>query len=177
MPELFVCANIYSMSFPRIETGGVLHVPAGEGVVKWVSGDIYTVKATKSSTRGALGFVEAVVPPGGGPIAHAHKATDESFYLLDGALEFLDGDRTFVAEAGAFVFVPRLHRHRFTNISGTDARLLFIFTPGGLEDLFLDGGDDPVAGAVPEPWGIERNERIADIIERTGSIALPEAPR
>ncbi|BCJ50080.1 hypothetical protein Asp14428_15550 [Actinoplanes sp. NBRC 14428] len=165
------------MSFPTIETGGVLHVPAEEGLVKWVSGDIYTIKATKSSTGGALGFVEAVVPPGAGPIAHAHKATDESFYLLDGALEFLDGERTFVAETGAFVFVPRLHRHRFTNIGGSDARLLFIFTPGGLEDLFIDGGDDPVPGGRPEPWGIERNQRIADIIERTGSIALPELPR
>jgi len=162
------------MSFPTIKSGGVLHVPAGEGLVKWVSGDTYTIKATRSSTGDALGFVEAVVPPGAGPIAHTHKSTDESFYLLDGALEFLDGDRTFVAEAGAFVFVPRLHRHRFKNISGADARLLFIFTPGGLEDLFIDGGDDPVPGGQPQPWGIERNQQIADIIERTGSIALPE---
>jgi len=162
------------MSFPTIKSGGVLHVPAGEGLVKWVSGDTYTIKATRSSTGDALGFVEAVVPPGAGPIAHAHKSTDESFYLLEGALEFLDGDRTFVAEAGAFVFVPRLHRHRFKNISDADARLLFIFTPGGLEDLFIDGGDDPVPGGQPEPWGIERNQQIADIIERTGSIALPE---
>jgi mannose-6-phosphate isomerase-like protein (cupin superfamily) len=167
---------MYLMSFPTLRTGGVLHVTADQGQVKWVSGDVYTIKATKASTDGSLAFVEAVVPPGGGPIAHAHRDTDESFYLLDGALEFLDGDRTFVAEAGDFVFVPRLHRHRFRNVGGTDARVLFVFTPGGLEDLFIEGGDDPVPGGRPEVWGIERNQQIADIIERTGSIPLPEQP-
>ncbi|MGH1553555.1 cupin domain-containing protein [Streptomyces sp. L7] len=36
-----------------------------------------------------------------------HKIADESFYVVSGSLEFLNGDRTFVAGAGDFVFVPR----------------------------------------------------------------------
>src|SRR5262245_40491275 len=143
------------MSFPTSSTaarrtdGGVLYVPAGEGLTKWVSGDIYTMKATKEETGGSLSFIEAIVPPGGGPIAHAHTSEDEAFFLLEGALEFLDGDRTFVAEAGSFVFIPRTRRHRFKNIGAADARTLFLFTPGGPEALFAEGGDDPVPGGRP----------------------------
>ena len=153
---------------------GVLHLPAGEGLTMWVSGDSYTMKATAAQTGGSLGFVEAVVPPGGGPVAHAHAAEDEAFYLLDGELEFLDGDRTFVAEAGSFVFIPRTHRHRFKNVGTTDARTLFLFTPGGPEALFVEGGDTPVPGGRPTVWDMDRIMQVADIAQRTGMTILPE---
>jgi quercetin dioxygenase-like cupin family protein len=155
---------------------GIVHVPAAEGLTKWVSGDIYTMKATKKETNGSLAFVEAIVPPGSGPIAHAHTDEDEAFYILDGELEFLDGDRTFVAGAGAFVFIPRRRRHRFKNISDTPAKALFLFTPGGPEDVFVEGGDDPRPGAQPAVWDLDRVAQIADIVERTGLIVLPEGP-
>ena len=131
-----------SLSLSNVDTprsaGGVLHVPPSEGLTKWVSGDIYTIKATRHDTNGAFAFIDAIVPPGGGPIAHAHPDQDEAFFLLDGELEFLDGDRTFVAEQGSFLFIPRGSRHRFKNISGTDVRTLFMFTPGGPEELFVE---------------------------------------
>ncbi|MBL7257594.1 cupin domain-containing protein [Paractinoplanes lichenicola] len=153
---------------------GVLHVPAGEGLVKWMSGDVLTFKATKAETNGSLAFMEALVPPGGGPVAHLHPHSDEAFYLIDGALEFLDGERTFIAEPGSFVYIPRNHRHRFKNLEKTDARLVFLFTPAGPEDLFLEGADDPIPGQRPENWTPERFARLTDIVERTGDIMLPE---
>ena len=94
------------MSFPVSESdfrpseGGLLYVPPGEGLIKWVSGDIYVIKAAKGDTGGSLSFIEAVIPPGSGPIAHAHAAEDEAFFLLDGELEFLDGDRTGRSRSG-----------------------------------------------------------------------------
>jgi hypothetical protein len=60
---------------------GSLHVAAGTGVTKWVAGDVYTVKVSATTTNGSFGFVEASVPPGGGPIAHVHRRSDEAFYL------------------------------------------------------------------------------------------------
>lgn len=152
----------------------LLHVPAGEGLVKWVSGDEYTMKATKARTAGSLAFIEAVVPPGGGPIAHAHAAEDEAFYILDGELEFLDGDRTFIGGPGDFVFIPRRRRHRFKNITGQPAKTLFLFTPAGPEDLFVEGGDDPCPGERPVPWDMERVAQAAYLVERTGLTVIPE---
>jgi quercetin dioxygenase-like cupin family protein len=157
-----------------MSTEGVLHLPAGEGLTKWVSGDEYTMKATKARTAGSLAFIEAIVPPGGGPIAHAHANEDEAYYILDGELEFLDGDRTFVAGTGDFVFIPRHRRHRFKNITSQPAKTLFLFTPAGPEDLFIEGGDDPRPGERPEVWDMDRVKQIAHLVERTGLTVLPE---
>jgi quercetin dioxygenase-like cupin family protein len=82
---------------PRYHRRGVMHVPTDQGITKWVSGDVYTVKATAGNTGGALGFIEATVPPGRGSSPHAHSSETEAFYLLSGELEFLDGDQRFTA--------------------------------------------------------------------------------
>ena len=152
----------------------LLHIPAGEGLTKWVSGDEYTMKVTKAHTAGSLAFIEAIVPPGSGPIAHAHNVEDEAFYILDGELEFLDGHRTFIAGTGDFVFIPRRRRHRFKNLTDRHARTLFLFTPGGPEDLFVEGGDDPRPGELPQVWGMDRVAKIAHLVESTGLTVLPE---
>lgn len=55
----------------------VMHVPAGHGVVKWMSGDVYETLAPAESTGGALGFTDCWVPPGNGPVAHVHRSADD----------------------------------------------------------------------------------------------------
>jgi mannose-6-phosphate isomerase-like protein (cupin superfamily) len=94
---------------PRYTTRGAVHVPAGEGPTTWFSGDTYTIKASRESTNGSLGLVEATVPPGGGPIAHAHSKTDEAFYVLSGELEILDGGHTFIAGPRRLRLHPARH--------------------------------------------------------------------
>jgi mannose-6-phosphate isomerase-like protein (cupin superfamily) len=160
---------------PRYTTSGALHVPAGEGPTTWFSGDTYTIKASGQSTSGSLGLVEATVPPGGGPIAHAHTRTDEAFFVLSGELEILDGSRTFVAGTGDFVFIPRGIRHRFKNTGLHSARLLFMFTPGGEEGVFAYG-DEAQPGQPPPAWGIERfsTPEILRFNEEFGVQILPE---
>jgi mannose-6-phosphate isomerase-like protein (cupin superfamily) len=160
---------------PRYTTSGAMHVPAGEGPTTWFSGDTYTIKASGQSTDGSLGLVEATVPPGGGPIAHAHTRTDEAFFVLSGELEILDGSRTFVAGAGDFVFVPRGIRHRFKNTGLHSARMLFMFTPGGEESVFRYG-DVAKPGQPPPAWGIERfsTPEILRFNDEFGVQILPE---
>jgi quercetin dioxygenase-like cupin family protein len=154
----------------------VMHVPAGKGVVKWMSGDVYETMATAESTNGALGFTDCWVPPGNGPVAHVHKIADESFYVISGSLEFLNGDQTFVANAGDFVFVPRGTRHRFRNITDEVAHMASFFTPGGGEALWVEAGDDPVPGGKPEFWPPERGMALAPLLGRKDidMVVLPE---
>ena len=105
---------------PRYTTRGAQYVSAGEGPTVWVASDVYTVKTTATQTSGLLGFLEASVPPGGGPEPHAHNDQAETFYVLSGQLEFLNGDEVFTAVAGDFVHVPRNIRHRFKNKTARD---------------------------------------------------------
>ncbi|MEV6371345.1 cupin domain-containing protein [Micromonospora musae] len=162
-------------SDPRYTRRGGIHVPANTGETKWFSGDVYTVRLGAAATNGSIGIVEASVPPGSGPVAHTHADQDETFYLLSGELEFLDGDRIFTASAGDIVFIPRTIRHRFKNVGLHTAKMLFLYTPGGAEDLFLEGGDEPEPGVAVQAWGPERfDERILGLFRKHGVEALPE---
>jgi quercetin dioxygenase-like cupin family protein len=161
-------------SDPRYKSTGI-YVPSGGGVTKWFSGDVYSVKLAAQETGGSLGVIEASVPPGGGPVAHTHRDQDETFYLLSGELEFLDGDKTFIAGAGDLVFCRRNVRHRFKNIGLHTAKTLFFYTPGGSEGLFTEGGDEPRPGVQVPAWGPERLQGpMLDLFEKYGLEALPE---
>lgn len=160
---------------PRYTTRGGVYVPAGGGPTKWFSGDVYTVRLSAAATNGSLGIVEASAPPGSGPVPHTHADQDETFYLLSGELEFLDGDRVFTAGQGDIVHVPRKIRHRFLNVGLHTAKMLFIYTPGGTEELFIEGGDEPQRGVQVQPWGPERfDDRILGLFAKYGTEALPD---
>jgi quercetin dioxygenase-like cupin family protein len=145
----------YSDEDSRYTKTGAVYVPAGKGLTRWFAGDVYSIKASRESTNGSLGVVQATVPPGGGPVAHAHTKTDEAFYVLSGELEILDGSRKFMARTGDFIFVPRGIRHRFKNTGEHATSLLFMFTPGGEEGVFAYG-DVAQPGQPPVPWAPER---------------------
>jgi mannose-6-phosphate isomerase-like protein (cupin superfamily) len=159
---------------PGYNVPRALHVPAGKGLTKWVSGDVYEIKATAEATNGSLSFIDARVPPGNGPVAHVHNSSDELFYIISGELEMLNGDQTFVADAGALVFVPRGTRHRFRNVSDGETHMVFLFTPGGIETMFVETGDDPVPGEQPQVWPVERFMSLMPVIERVDTLIVPE---
>ena len=58
-----------------------------------------------------------------GPAAppHVHQDVDEVFYVLDGEVEFLIGDKRRAARKGALVFVPRGTVHGFRLSAKTHA--------------------------------------------------------
>lgn len=152
-----------------------IHIPARGGVTTWVNSDIYTTILTAGSTGGSLGMVRATVPPGGGPPPHVHAHSDEVFYLIDGDLQFLDGERTLTVGAGEAVFLPRGTKHGFSNPGIFPATLLFMFTPGGPEGLFVEGGDEPQPGVQVQPWGPERiDERMLALWSKYDTVLPPE---
>jgi mannose-6-phosphate isomerase-like protein (cupin superfamily) len=139
---------------------------------------VNTIKASAATTNGSFGFVEASVPPGGGPVAHVHRRSDEAFYLMYGELELLAGDRIFTARSGDFIFVPRGTRHRFRNIGLHTAKLLTMFIPGGAEEMFTKCGDEPKPGVAPPLWDTNRADQAREIINQLDLDfkAVPEPP-
>jgi quercetin dioxygenase-like cupin family protein len=138
------------MTFVQDLATGLVHVLAGEGPAHWMAGDTYTVKASKASTGGALGLVEASIPPGSGPPPHRHTREDEAFYLLAGSLEIRADEDIVHATAGDFVFLPRGGVHGFRNMGLDAARSLILISPAGFEEFFADAGA-PAQPGVPAP--------------------------
>jgi mannose-6-phosphate isomerase-like protein (cupin superfamily) len=68
-----------------------------------------------------------------GPGAHSHPE-DDVFFVIEGTMSFLLGDRWVDAPRGAFVLAPRGMTHDFENRGDVRAGVLNISVPGGFED-------------------------------------------
>ena len=77
------------------------------------------------------------MPPGGGPPPHIHRNEDETFYVVEGQIDFLLGDETVTGGPGDFVNVPRGTVHRFRN-SGTSAAMMILTFSPDIEHFFAE---------------------------------------
>ena len=94
--------------------------------------------ATGQQTGGNFGLYRWEMGPAvGGPAPHFHKTMTESFYVLDGEVEFFEGNDWVAGHAGDFVHVPEGGIHGFRNVADAPASMLILFTPGApREDYF-----------------------------------------
>ena len=68
-----------------------------------------------------------------GPGAHAHEKEDCVFYVIEGTMSILVGERWIDAPRGSFVLSPAGETHDFENRSRSRAGLLNFSLPGGFE--------------------------------------------
>jgi len=136
----------------------------GEGEALWFLRNRMTVKATAETTGGAFGLLESWIPPGFSPPLHVHRREDEAFYVLEGEVTMRCGERTFLATAGSFVFLPRDVPHTFVVEGDRPARMLTLLTPGGGEGLFIEGGRPPEHDGLPPamPPDIAALKRVSE---------------
>jgi quercetin dioxygenase-like cupin family protein len=98
---------------------------------------------SRAQTNGALGVAEFRGSEGPWTVPHIHRSMEESFYVLEGTFAFTCGDLEVEAKEGAFLMVPRGTPHVMRAGPG-GGRLLALFAPAGLEDMFLELGRLPV---------------------------------
>ncbi|HYF24485.1 MAG TPA: cupin domain-containing protein [Baekduia sp.] len=123
-------------------------VPHDGGEARWWSETLAVVKATAADTGGRMTILEITEPPGARAPLHVHHAEDEGFWMLDGSATFEVGGETIEARAGDYVFGPREVPHRYT--AGPDGcRMLFLFTPGGFEDVLRELSRPAAARELP----------------------------
>jgi mannose-6-phosphate isomerase-like protein (cupin superfamily) len=92
------------------------------------------VKVESAETGGAFAFIEYTLPANvwEGPAPHIHHAGSETFYVLEGTLQMLVGDKSVAVTAGTCVHVPSGAVHAFSNPGPGAVRLLQIVSPGSL---------------------------------------------
>jgi quercetin dioxygenase-like cupin family protein len=139
-----------------VETAGsLLHRPAGSGDMYYGPGDLYRFLVTGAETGGAYFAMEAIVPPGGGPPPHIHRHEDETFYVVEGEVDFLLGDEVVTGGAGDFVNVPRGTVHRFQNTGTAPMRMILTFTPAGIEQFFEETLERALDPSQPPPDNVD----------------------
>ena len=135
----------------------------GKGRTVAVVGDVYRFLATGDDTNGKYAIWEAIVPPGGGPPPHVHSREEEGFYVLEGEITFLVGDKRLVASAGTFANVPVGTLHSFKNETNRTAKMLISVAPAGLEKMFFEVGVPMPPGATTAPATTQ--EEIAKLLQ------------
>jgi uncharacterized RmlC-like cupin family protein len=88
-----------------------------------------------------------------GPPLHIHHAEDEILQILEGIVRIVCGDTDLTLGPGAFAYLPRGVPHTFW-VRGTEpARMLAIFTPGGVEQMFAESGKPADTAQLPRGNG------------------------
>ena len=103
--------------------------------MRWHAGSLIRILASARDTNGEMAGVECIVQRGLEPPPHSHSREDEAVHVLEGEVEFTIGRTKTVAGAGEWVFLPRGVRHSF-RVASEQARLLAMYTPGGIEGFF-----------------------------------------
>ena len=147
-------------------------VPKDAGEARWWFGSLAVIKATAAHTGGQMTIVEITNPPGFAAPLHVHHREDEGFWILEGDVTFEVGDTTIEAHAGDYAFGPRAIPHRYT-VGDTGARMLFIFTPGGFEELLITTSEPAASRTLPPPSTAAPDlARIAAIARAYGNELL-----
>src|SRR5579875_1255586 len=108
---------------------------------------------------GAFVFTHGVIPENP---PHAHLNFMKIIYVLEGEYHFRVGDAEFSGGPGTLVVVPQGSQHTFTTSTG--GRALFVCSPSGNEELFVEMGQ-----LGPDPTA----EQLAELNARYATIELP----
>lgn len=161
-------ASARKFKFPEIPpdpTGFSILTPASE-TFKFVK--------TGATTCGQYAMVEAIIPPGGGPLPHIHHWQDEWFYFPDGGLTLGTGSNLYpdldqvpgvnlpkerfhqvLTQPGQLFYSSRYHVHAFTNASKEAKRVIFVWAADdlqtGISNYFREVGQPLPDPANPPP--------------------------
>jgi len=149
--------------------------PTLENSVHYIA-HTFSFLVTGEDTDNAYALIHCYFRKGFTPPPHFHKYEDESFYMLNGVIDFQAGDKKFTAGAGELVVLPREIPHSFNLITDT-AKALLLITPAGFETIFKEFGvpaktlDLPsIPDNLPKELFQQIHQRCIDL----GNVWMPE---
>jgi len=98
-------------------------------------GHSFRILADGGRTGGAFSLTEATSPRGATVGWHAHDASVECFYVVEGRYRVTVSGVGRHLGPGDFALVPRAAPHGFEVVEG-DARAVVLFAPAGFEEVF-----------------------------------------
>jgi hypothetical protein len=143
----------------------IVKADSGKGLS--VVGDSYRIVISGKETNGAYAVIDMLVPPNGG---------QETFHVLDGAIELKTEDGIFTAGKGDFVNIPLGGIvHCFKNKTQNIAHLWCVVVPAGLEAFFEEIGKPIEFGKFETPPALTEDDanRLQQIAEKYGQQLFP----
>lgn len=141
-----------------------------------IVGDTYRIIIGGEQTGGAYSLVDMLIPPKGGPPPHSHVKFQEAFYVIDGEIEVITKDGTYIASKGSHVNIPfNGPVHKFINKTDKITHMLCLITPAGMEKMFREIGKPVIANTFLPPLHMtsEEQKRVQSIAEKYGQKLYP----
>jgi quercetin dioxygenase-like cupin family protein len=142
----------------------------GAGVARWWFGQLALIKAGADETHGRYTLVEIRAAAHYATPLHRHDREDEAFWVLEGETTFEVGGETVEGPPGTYLVAPRGVPHRL-RVGASGARLLFLFTPGGFEQLIEATSVEATEATIPPP-DVRPPDDVAAITRRYGTEIL-----
>jgi quercetin dioxygenase-like cupin family protein len=140
-------------------------VRAGEGTRVDASPHRLEVLVRGAEVDGALGAFVFTHQKITEALPHAHLDFAKVLYVLDGEYHFRVGGAVFDGGPGTLVVVPRGSHHAFTTATG--GRVLFVCSPSGNEEMFLELGKLGPCASEEQREGVRG---------RFGTVGVPGEP-
>ncbi len=145
----------------------------------WYSGYLLTFLVTGEESEGRYSLVEEVGRRGtsANPPLHFQTREEESFYVIEGEVNFFVGDELIRARPGTFVRLLPHVPHRFEIVSN-DVRMLNLCVPAGFEGFFHELSEPARSLMVPPaPEGPPDIDRLLATARKYGVEMVGPPPR
>jgi mannose-6-phosphate isomerase-like protein (cupin superfamily) len=153
-----------------------VRLSAGQGDSVSLRGTEVTFKV-KSDQAESVSCTEWVAAPGFDTGLHVHERLEETWYVLDGQLEFQLGEETFDASAGACVFVPPHVPHAFANRVQAPAKFLLMTSPSTHDGYFIELAEILARSGPPDSDAIAALRAKYDTRQLSALATAAEPPR
>jgi mannose-6-phosphate isomerase-like protein (cupin superfamily) len=148
-------------------SGVVLSTGEGDSIA--VGANRARIKADGKDTSETYSVIEfSLAAQSSASVPHRHPDWDEAFYVLEGEVEVLVGDRSERLRAGSFILVPRGTAHRTWNCGRGPAKILAIAQPWAPQYV------RELAQAFPNQ-GPPDMEKLMETYEKYGVEPVPES--
>ena len=116
---------------------------------RWFIANRVRVLVDGASTAGAFDQIDMWGANGDMPPLHVHRNADETFTVLEGAVEVHVGDDAFVVGPGEALVAPRGVPHTYRVVSEEPARWLITCSPAGFADFVAAASDAAEGDGLP----------------------------
>ena len=102
---------------------------------------------------------------------HQHGTEQELLFFFEGTGKVLVNGEEYPVQPGTMVYAGQHNAHKIINDTDQDLKMMWLLSPGGLEDFF-EGIGRPRAAGEPAPEPFPRPDNVSEIEANTVFASL-----